>query len=388
MTDPSSADNFFFITGLLAVNIIGIGLIVEIICFGKGDVESIRNHSKIKLALQYLPGLAFFVAAAAIAGWQHYGLHGSGEVRKLAEEGYANTSKTDYSDWTLQDLPIGLLLIRYVFVLCQEILRANILQNYTDFRKWSVPTNIDYLIVRYNEFNMLMFGEPVLSLLIVSTVENSVYYAVALLGVLTATLLALIKFGSDPASTDDHALWRGVVDGKKYSILLQILSLSLIGACYKHFLKIIKERSYKDNAIATSRTDVPTEDEHHRMLGEEYAVNGEEKKSGEALFCAAIALVLITLEFIGMSHYKGTRRNLRSIFSGGNTTALFVLKNMLLCLLVTYHFWVEDFFLIAIGSLLVVALFLFFRILEWNIQAKREQESFPDRAFESNCMYD
>ena len=70
---------------------------------------------------------------------------------------------------------------------------------------------------------MLMFGEPVLSLLIVSTVENGLYYAVALLGVVTVTLLALIKFGSDPASTDDHALWRGVVDGKKFSILLQIL---------------------------------------------------------------------------------------------------------------------------------------------------------------------
>ena len=117
------------------------------------------------------------------------------------------------------------------------------------------------------------------------------------------------------------------------------------------------------------------------MLGEEYT---DKDESGEALFCAATALVLITLEFIGMSHYKGTRRNLRSIFSGGNTTALFVLKIMLLCFLVTYHFWVEDFFLIAIGSLLVVALFLFFRILEWNIQAKREQEASPDQAFEGN----
>ena len=131
----------------------------------------------------------------------------------------------------------------------------------------------------------------------------------------------------------------------------------------------------------TSHTDIPTEDEHHRMLGEEYT---DKDESGEALFCAATALVLITLEFIGMSHYKGTRRNLRSIFSGGNTTALFVLKIMLLCFLVTYHFWVEDFFLIAIGSLLVVALFLFFRILEWNIQAKREQEASPDQAFEGN----
>ena len=145
---------------------------------------------------------------------------GSGEVRKLAEEAHVSTG---YSSWTLQDLPIVLLLIRYVFVLCQEILRGNILQKYTDFRKWSVPTNIDYLIDRYTEFNMLMFGEPVLSLLIVSTVENGVYYGVALLGVVTVTLLALIKFGSDPASTDDHALWRSIVDGKKYSILLQIL---------------------------------------------------------------------------------------------------------------------------------------------------------------------
>ena len=223
MTDPSKADTFFFIVGLLAVNIIGIFLMAELICFGKGDVESIRNYSKAKLFFHYLPGTCFFVAAAAIAGTQHYGLSGSGEVRKLAGDVHANTSNADYSSWTMHDLPMGLLLIHYFYVLCQEIIRANILKSSTDFRKRSVPTNIDYLIDRYAEFNMLIFGEPVLSLLIVSTIEDGVYYTVALLGIVTVTLLALIKFGSDPASTNDHALWRGIMAGKKYSILLQIL---------------------------------------------------------------------------------------------------------------------------------------------------------------------
>ena len=161
------------------------------------------------------------------------------------------------------------------------------------------------------------------------------------------------------------------------------MSLSLVayGACYKHFLKEIKEWSHKDNVDTTSHTDIPTEDEHHRMLGEEYT---DKDESGEALFCAATALVLITLEFIGMSHYKGTRRNLRSIFSGGNTIVTFVLKIVVLCFLVTLPLWVEGLFSVAVGSLLVVALFLFFRILEWNIQAKREQEASPDQAFEGN----
>ena len=117
------------------------------------------------------------------------------------------------------------------------------------------------------------------------------------------------------------------------------------------------------------------------MLAEEYTDNG---KGGEALFFAATALVLITLELIGMSHYDGTRRNLRSIFSGRNTIVTFALKIVLLCFLVTLPIWVGGLFSIAVGSLLVVALFLFFRVLEWNIQAKREQEASPDRAFEEN----
>ena len=87
---------------------------------------------------------------------------------------------------------------------------------------------------------------------------------------------------------------------------------------------------------------------------------------------------------IGMSHYDGTRRNLRSIFSGRNTIVTFALKIVLLCFLVTLPIWVGGLFSIAVGSLLVVALFLFFRVLEWNIQAKREQEASPDRAFEGN----
>lgn len=116
-------------------------------------------------------------------------------------------------------------------------------------------------------------------------------------------------------------------------------------------------------------------------MAEEYTDNG---KGGEALFCAATALVLITLELIGMSHYDGTRRNLRSIFSGRNTIVTFALKIVLLCFLVTLPIWVGGLFSIAVGSLLVVALFLFFRVLEWNIQAKREQEASPDRAFEEN----
>ena len=172
----------------------------------------------------------------------------------------------------------------------------------------------------------------------------------------------------------DNLLYRTALDF--LSFIFFSLSLIAYGACYKHFLKVIKERSYKDT---TSHTDVPTEDEHHRMLGEEYTDNDE---GGEALFCAATALVLITLELIGMSHYEGTRRNLGCIFSGGNTIVTFVLKIVLLCFLVTLPLWVEGLYSVAVGSLLVVALFLFFRILEWNIRAKREQEASLDRASE------
>lgn len=363
------------------MNIITICLTIELIYCGKGDVESIRNHSRIKLVYQYLPGTAFFIAAVALAGWKHFDLARSGELRKLAEDSFAKASKTGSSSWTINDLPIGLLLIRYVFVICEVLIRKKIFSSdkrFSDFRKWSVPTNIDFLIDRYKEFNMLMLGEPVLSLLIVSTVEISSYYIVALLGVTTVIGIALIKFGSDPVSIDDHALWRSMMSGTVYSFLLQILSLSLIayGACYKDFLKKIEKESQKlgvgfESGKNTFSTEDTFEDDRGRMLigGTVYVDD-----AGEALFCAAVAVVLISLELMGLAHFEGMRKSFRKIFSGLTTIILFVLKIVLLFVTATLFLWVEGVGFVAIAGLLIVGLFLFFRVIEWNIQARRELE--------------
>lgn len=363
------------------MNIITICLTIELIYYGKGDVESIRNHSRIKLIYQYLPGTAFFIAAVVLAGWKHFDLARSGGLRKLAKDSFAKASKTGSSSWTINDLPIGLLLIRYVFVICEVLIRKKIFSSdkrFSDFRKWSVPTNIDFLIDRYKEFNMLMLGEPVLSLLIVSTVEISSYYVVALLGVVTVICIAIIKFGSDPVSIDDHALWRSMMSGTVYSFLLQILSLSLIayGACYKDFLKKIEKESQKLGvSFDSGKNSFPVENvadgDHGRMLiGDTIYVDD----AGEALFCAAVAVVLVALELMGMAHFEGIRKGFREIFSGPTTIILFLLKVTLLMITATLFLWVEGVGYVAIAGLLIVGLFLFFRIIEWNIQARRELE--------------
>ena len=84
-----------------------------------------------------------------------------------------------------------------------------------------------------------MIGESILSLLIVETVEAKEYYIICLLGCLTVIILQMLKYESEPAHADGHALWRSMTAATVYSGLVQVLSMGLVafGVSYKLMLK-------------------------------------------------------------------------------------------------------------------------------------------------------
>ena len=132
-----------------------------------------------------------------------------------------------------------------------------------------------------------MIGESILSLLIVETTEATEYYAIALLGCLTVIVLQMLKYESEPAHADGHALWRSMTAAIAYRVLLQVLSMSLIafGVSYKLMLKDVlysQKDSYGYRRLGAS--DYPTDE------------------AVAWLFCSALFAVLLTLELIMISH--------------------------------------------------------------------------------------
>jgi len=98
--------------------------------------------------------------------------------------------------------------------------------------------NINYCIHRYGEWTMLMLGESVLSLLIVSQTQDMGYFKTFMCGIITIILLQYLHFQSQPLDPDRHALRRNKNAAVLFTHVYQLYSVSLLllGASYKMFL--------------------------------------------------------------------------------------------------------------------------------------------------------
>ena len=109
---------------------------------------------------------------------------------------------------------------------------------------------------------MLMFGESIMSLLIVegdneSWNHNLKFYA----GILSVSFLAQLHFKSEPGHDEDHALSRSRSSNYLYTAwLVPVYSMALIatGVCYKMFLYNYMKKYTQDDA---------NYDSNHRNLG-------------------------------------------------------------------------------------------------------------------------
>lgn len=142
-----------------------------------------------------------------------------------------------------------------------------------------------------------------MSLLIVETIESREYYTIAGLGCLTVIVLQMLKFESEPSTADGHALWRSTTAATLFSLLIQLLSMSLIsfGVSYKIMLTTV----YKAELAA----EISALTEHRRLAG----VPTISDEATAKLFCISLLVVLLSLEFMLATH-KGVTKSYQLLF--------------------------------------------------------------------------
>lgn len=203
----------------------------------------------------------------------------------------------------------------------------------------------------------LMIGESVLSLLINATTEERDYYIIALIGILTVIILMAIKFESQPSHAYEHALWQNMRNATCFSLLMQLLSMSLIsfGVSYKIFLTSVlseTEDSDKTRRLAPSPT--------------------VSDQASATLFCVSLAIVLTSIELTMLTH-NGIQRAYGRLFRDLETRTLHIPLVMLtlfkvctILFLCTVSTWTTDPMVVTLIGFGVVVLVAITSFLGWG----------------------
>jgi hypothetical protein len=391
LKDPKSLETFGLTISILLESFIHLASKVELILVGKGDRLAIINHSKRMIYMSSLPLLLFYLSAVVISGVLYFGpytpnaakyetasdqdTYGDGyRSRNVAEAatGVSYGHDTMGSEWSIADLPLALCFIGYIFDVVHrgfhKLMKFD--PKKRDVRDHFVPNNIDFQIHRYGEFTMLVLGESVLSLLIVDTTESKMYYFIACIGILNVIVIQAMKFDSEPSHADDHCLWRGVKASYWYSLLIQVLSMGLIGfgVSYKTMLSSVYENHVEFEDEDTSRRS-------SRSLAAAAPVTF---RSIAALFCGCLCVVLISIELLSTSH-KGFMETYKFLFRHDGSglwklhwrrVVVSLTKLSLLIFTATVPRWIVDDSLEALVGIGfgVSILFSLSRIIDWGYE--------------------
>jgi len=304
-----------------------------------------------------------------------YGAEDNDYRRMLAgsdEEGYGYEEVTydKYATpkWMVSDLPLTLTALAYlmnIFFTAIRKLRITSGGAGNDIRESFVPNNIDYLIHRYGEWCMLMIGESVLSLLIVTTTESRRYYLIATVGALVIVVLQALKYESEPSHAHGHALFQNFRNGMCYGYVIQILSMGLIalGISFKIFLY---------QAVSEEEGDYGD----GRRLAAKASVSEE---AGAALFTAALSLVLVSLELILLTH-NGVQNAYGHLFLNGSKEEqilgikkpnwpmimICLVKIAVLLFALTLNQWTTDQVVLTLCGFAIMTTMALTRILGWR----------------------
>jgi hypothetical protein len=395
LRDPASAETFCLVLGFLLESLVQLGLELELYFFGEGNWIAIQNHTYRKLLYTHIPFSLTFMAAITVAGYSFFIVskdsspaiedpastapynEGDGHFRVLAssspldcpssgKEGGSDCNQEQGIQWSIGDVPLmlctSIYVINIVCTLCRKYYTIGKKSTYQEIEQYFVPHNVDYMIHRYGDWIMLLIGESVLSLLIVDTIEAQEYYTVAVLGGVTVIIVQLIIFESEPSHALGHALWRSMFTAALYSILIQVLSIGLIGlgASYKVMLTNI----LLDQQEAESG--------HRRLAGASPRISDEVV---DALYCGSLSSVLLMLELMLSSHKRVTKsyhqllKDLRSFnvqSLNWHFLAIAVFKAGLIIYTMTLPAWAQRPLEINLIGFLVVANMAMTRVLGWN----------------------
>lgn len=351
MSDGKSSETMVFCIAALGEGLMYLGQRVELLLRGQGDRDAITNHTK-RMIKYTIPTLLLYTAALAVSIWLYTRPEDEPHGRLLADpvDDKSSNYNSDYkssnynsdygsSAWRIDDLPLTLMAVAWIQnIVCTYFLELRATNGkHGDVRTQLVPSNIDYVIHRYGEWCLLMIGEGILSLVIVETAETADYYIITTFGTLTMIFIQILKFESEPSHAEGHALWKDIRNGKFYSYLVQILSMSLIvfGVMYKVFLKKVL-KSYKAETSYAA----------HRFLAGGGSYMSDETSA--ALFCGGLTALLLSLELMNLTHSGVMKSDLlgRITKESGDVdwtmVTVMILKICIVIFTVTLQYWTTD----------------------------------------------
>jgi len=191
-------------------------------------------------------------------------------------------------------VPIILCLIAWVSgPICYYIL--NLTNDAHEYISTSLPMNVDFLMHRYGEYTMLMFGAIVMSLLIVDpdleegSAELVNYYQSWSIGIISVILLQYLHFKEQPHHAADNALTKNRHYGWLFTVFMNIYGpcLVLLGSCYK---LILMENTYKYKEAAGNK------DERKGQIAAIFSVS---------MLCVLVLQTAMNLCHKGPSNYIG-----------------------------------------------------------------------------------
>ncbi|KAL7538812.1 hypothetical protein ACHAWF_006221 [Thalassiosira exigua] len=275
-------DMFEFAMAVFLSSLLTIVRFVEVVFFVEGDPGA-REVAKRVIFVKILPAL-FLLLATVESGRSSFG----GGDHDEGCDAYEKPILYCISSWICR-----LVIDYFDKVLLSPKGRRKFIEEI------SVPMNVHFCMHRVGEWMLLMFGESIMSLVIVEGDNESLDHNIKFFaGILSVALLAKLHFKSEPGHNEDHALSRSRSSNYLYTTwLIPIYSLALIatGISYKMFL--YNHGNYKSN----------------RYLAEEDYAQMEEREQNTAnLFSKSLTLVLICTDLNFLLH-QGTRAFLDQI---------------------------------------------------------------------------
>mmetsp|Transcript_22852 Transcript_22852/g.45699 ORF Transcript_22852/g.45699 Transcript_22852/m.45699 type:complete len:542 (-) Transcript_22852:333-1958(-) len=295
-------DKYLHMTFFCAANVGGILLMIlryiEVGQWVNNSEGSVKAASR-KAIYARIPALLLMSAATAITGiaWLQ-----SNEEKKATEDdyytGYAaggdNSTNTTlfaaaypsgstsykYTGYGRLEFPTTKLSKHVPIILCLiawvsgPILYyiLNLTNDAHEYISTSLPMNVDFIMHRYGEYTMLMFGAIVMSLLIVDpSLEDGSdefydYYQSWVIGIISVILLQYLHFKEQPHHAADNALTKNRHYGWLFTVFMNIYGTCLVvlGSCYK---LILMETTY------TYKQAAGNQDERRKRIAQIFSVS-------------------------------------------------------------------------------------------------------------------
>eukprot|EP00934_Nitzschia_sp_Nitz4_P008040 Nitzschia sp. Nitz4//scaffold31_size150131//8137//9957//NITZ4_002809-RA/size150131-processed-gene-0.181-mRNA-1//1//CDS//3329547602//8030//frame0 len=340
------SDMFLFSLSLFLNSVATLVKYAEVYYFGIGD-PSAKVAARRDVTCRLLPTLLFW-AATVDSAYSFWGIARN-------EESSENTNNR----------PVIYCLLSWVSwaaVLYMDIVACAPKRKLVDI---SVPMNIHFCIHRYGEWFMLMFGESVISLLIVdSQNESAEYYMTFYSGILSVIFLAHLHYSGQPHNADHHALGRSRHGSYIYTILVPIHSVALIamGVSYKLFLyeftsKYHSKAYRKTRSLGGDYDEAYDEeyDDHSDSEERYYDAQVSRRQSISHLFCASIVIVLICMDVEQILHRGLPKlRWMARRMTPWSLTTMVLLKYMVWVALATMSIYNHDPHVIPVCGLVAI----------------------------------